>query len=68
MNDEQRVAIEKSKQSLQSKYTDPIRTTIAAAGKFTEAEGYHQKYYLQVCDSTFWCSSSALCCSVPAEL
>ena len=60
MNDEQRIAIEKSKQSLQSKYTDPIRTTIAAAGKFTEAEGYHQKYYLQVCDLTINAHSSTL--------
>lgn len=43
----QQEIISKSIIRLASKYNEPIVTIVAPAGVFTNAEGYHQKYYLQ---------------------
>ena len=43
-NDEQKKAAEKSLKEEQKKYKDKIVTEIKKAGKFNEAEAYHQEY------------------------
>ena len=44
---EQRRLAEQSKAAQERKRGRPLATEIRAAGIFTEAEGYHQKFYLQ---------------------
>jgi peptide-methionine (S)-S-oxide reductase len=46
-NEEQRRLAEQSKAAEELRRGGPVPTEIAPAGLFTEAEGYHQKYYLQ---------------------
>jgi peptide-methionine (S)-S-oxide reductase len=43
-DDEQQATAENVKQQCQSNFKEPIVTQIAKAGKFYEAEDYHQKY------------------------
>ena len=45
--DEQRRLAEQSKADQEQRHGRPVQTEIVAAGLFTQAEGYHQKYYLQ---------------------
>jgi len=46
-DDQQKLVAEKSKSALMAsgRYSDPVVTPILAAGKFYEAEEYHQDYY-----------------------
>jgi len=46
-NDEQRRLAERSKVEQEKRTGRPVRTEIRPATAFTQAEGYHQKYYLQ---------------------
>ncbi len=45
--EEQKLAAEKTKEQVKEKTRGPIYTTIEAAGIFTYAEDYHQKYLLR---------------------
>jgi len=44
MDDEQKKQAEKMINDIQVDYKDPIETNLEAAGKFYDAEDYHQKY------------------------
>jgi peptide-methionine (S)-S-oxide reductase len=44
-NEEQKAAAEKSKETAQAKFRDPIVTEITPLGVFYEAETYHQDYF-----------------------
>jgi peptide-methionine (S)-S-oxide reductase len=44
-NEAQKAAAEKSKETAQAKFRDPIVTEISPLGPFYEAETYHQDYY-----------------------
>jgi peptide-methionine (S)-S-oxide reductase len=45
VSDAQKAAAEKSKETAQAKFRDPIVTEISPLGPFYEAESYHQDYY-----------------------
>lgn len=46
-SEQQRQTAEDSRRQLAERTGRPVQTAIEAAGSFTQAEDYHQKYYLQ---------------------
>lgn len=50
LDEHQKQLAEQSKVALASKTGRPVKTAIEAAGIFTDAEDYHQKYYLRRAD------------------
>ena len=59
-DEDQRRMAEQSRAAQESGRGKPLQTEILPAGIFTEAEAYHQKYYLQTSRDLLWAARELL--------